>query len=143
LAAGRSVIQVWVRYVTDALAQGFDDSCQARSQFACRGVMKRKYEGLVAFSKINAAVALVIGLSVFVFGLNGLTRGTPEQFLLLGAAVGFIGGAIWVFAAAAGLDFLSDIEFSIGKPEAPRTTARESKPLPLATIHTTGRTPWI
>jgi len=105
--------------------------------------MKRTYEGLVAFSKINAAVALVIGLSVFVFGLNGLTRGTPEQFLLLGAAVGFIGGAIWVFAAAAGLDFLSDIEFSIRKPEAPRTTAGESKPLPLATIHTTGRTPWI
>jgi hypothetical protein len=79
--------------------------------------MKRKYEGLVAFSKINAAVALVIGLSVFIFSLNGLTRGTPEQFLLLGAAVGFIGGAILVFAAAAGLDFLSDIEFSIRNPE--------------------------
>jgi len=56
-------------------------------------------------------------LSVFIFSLNGLTRGTPEQFLLLGAAVGFIGGAIWVFAAAAGLDFLSDIEFSIRNPE--------------------------
>jgi hypothetical protein len=80
--------------------------------------MKRKYEGLVAFSKINAAVALIIGLSVFLFSLKGLTRGTPEQFLLLGAAVGFIGGAIWVFAVAAGLDFLSDIEFSIRKAES-------------------------
>jgi hypothetical protein len=79
----------------------------------------------VAFSKINAAVALVIGLSVFIFSLNGLPRGTPEQFLLLGAAVGFIGGAIWVFAAAAGLDFLSDIEFGIRKPESPRPHLEE------------------
>jgi hypothetical protein len=83
--------------------------------------MKRKYEGLVAFSKINAALALVIGLGVFIFSLNGLRRGTPEQFLLLGAAVGFIGGAIWVFAAAAGLDFLSDIEFSLRKSASPQT----------------------
>jgi hypothetical protein len=103
--------------------------------------MKRKYEGLVAFSKINAAVVLVIGLSVFIFSLNGLPRGTPEQFLLLGAAVGFIGGAIWVFAAAVGLDLLSDLEFSVRKPESPRSDASESSQLPLATIHPTGHTP--
>jgi hypothetical protein len=101
--------------------------------------MKRKYEGLVAFSKINAAVALVIGLGVFIFSLDGLPRGTPAQLLLLGAAIGFIGGAIWVFAAAAGLDLLSDIEFGIRKPESPRPNASEANPLPLATIHTTGR----
>ncbi len=105
--------------------------------------MKRKYEGLLAFSKINAAVALVIGLGVFIFGLNGLPRGTPEQFLLLGAAVGFIGGAIWVFAAAAGLDLLSDLECSVGKPESARPDAGQSSQLPLATIHPTGHTPSI
>jgi hypothetical protein len=89
--------------------------------------MKRKYEGLVAFLKINTAVALVIGLIVFIFALDSLSRGTPEQYLLLGAAVGFIGGAIWVFAAAAGLDLLSDIEFSIRKPESPRPQSEEVK----------------
>jgi len=105
--------------------------------------MKRKYEGLVAFSKINAAVALVIGLGVFIFSLNGLPRGTREQFLLLGAAVGFIGGAIWVFAAAAGLDLLSDLEFGVPKPESPRPNASEPSQMPLVTIHTPGHTPSI
>jgi hypothetical protein len=105
--------------------------------------MKRKYEGLVAFSKINAAVALVVGLGVFIFSLNGLPRGTPGQFLLLGAAVGFIGGAIWVFAAAAGLDLLSDRECGVRKPEAPRPDSSQSSHLPLATIHPTGHTPSI
>lgn len=103
--------------------------------------MKRKYEGLVAFSKINAAVALVMGLAVFILSLNELPRGTPEQFLLLGAAVGFIGGAIWVFAAAASLDLLSDVDFSVRKPRSPRPGASQSTRLPLATIHTTGHTP--
>jgi hypothetical protein len=103
-------------------------------------MMKRKYEGLVAFSKINAAVALVIGLGVFIFSLKGLPRGTPEQFLLLGAAVGFIGGAIWVFAAAAGLDLLSDLELSGREPELTQPDVSESSQLPLATIHSTGHT---
>jgi hypothetical protein len=102
--------------------------------------MKRKYEGLVAFSKINAAVALVVGLGVFIFSLNGLTRGTPEQLLLLGASVGFIGGAIWVFAAATGLDLLSDIEFGIRKPDSLRASASKSSRSPLAAIPTTRHT---
>ena len=84
--------------------------------------MKRKYEGFITFLKINAVADVVLGISILIFGLGVLTNGGLENPLLIGAGVGLIAGAGWVWTAVAMIELLSDIEFSIRKPELQPTS---------------------
>jgi hypothetical protein len=93
--------------------------------------MKRKYEGLVTFCKINAGLSLVVGLIISVF--NVASEGASiEKYVLIGLGVGLVSGAFWSFVIGGVLELLSDIECHLRKQEPLSSVASAMNPSPYS-----------